>query len=139
MRAVRQLCLGIPRGQVCLVSYFIRESTSIVCQWGVLCSRGHMSQCFGLLGINGAGKTSTLKCLTGALCVLVFDRISRPRNDASAICVDCSRGHPTGDHRATGGDATINGHSINTDMGEVHLQLGYTPQFDPLLDLMTAR
>ncbi|XP_016402931.1 ATP-binding cassette sub-family A member 7-like, partial [Sinocyclocheilus rhinocerous] len=38
--AVNRLCLGIPRGE-----------------------------CFGLLGVNGAGKTSTFRMLTGDTCI----------------------------------------------------------------------
>uniref|UniRef100_A0A673GV60 P-type phospholipid transporter n=1 Tax=Sinocyclocheilus rhinocerous TaxID=307959 RepID=A0A673GV60_9TELE len=50
--AVDRLCVGIPPGEVihdsCLMISLIR-----------------MSHCFGLLGVNGAGKTSTFKMLTG--------------------------------------------------------------------------
>lgn len=45
----------------------------------------------------------------------------------------------TGDVEPTEGDATIRGHSINTEMAQVRQEIGYCPQFDPLLDLMTAR
>ena len=31
----------------------------------LLCSLSLLVQCFGLLGVNGAGKTSTFKMLTG--------------------------------------------------------------------------
>jgi len=73
-----------------------------------LCLAIPTSQCFGFLGINGAGKTSTLQVLTG-------------------------------DHQPTSGTATVNGFDILTHMQDVRKEVGYCPQFDPLLDLMTAR
>eukprot|EP00051_Salpingoeca_urceolata_P015767 m.206008 g.206008 ORF g.206008 m.206008 type:complete len:2576 (+) comp18495_c0_seq1:570-8297(+) len=63
---------------------------------------------FGLLGVNGAGKTSTFKMLTG-------------------------------DHSVSGGQAWVANHSILTAMQKVHQCVGYTPQFDALNGLMTAR
>jgi ATP-binding cassette subfamily A (ABC1) protein 1 len=77
--AVRQLSYGIPPGE-----------------------------CFGFLGINGAGKTSTLKMLTG-------------------------------DVLPTEGNAYIAGKDILTQQLEVRSLLGYCPQFDALLDLLTVR
>ena len=77
--AVQQLSLQIPRGQ-----------------------------CFGFLGVNGAGKTSTLAMLTG-------------------------------DVMPTAGDAWIGGRSIVSEMQAVQRRVGYCPQFDPLLELMTGR
>lgn len=77
--AVRDLSVGIPQGQV-----------------------------FGFLGVNGAGKTSTLAMLTG-------------------------------DAAPTSGSAEVCSHSILTSMSDVRQLVGYCPQFDPLLGLMTGR
>nr|XP_058969338.1 ATP-binding cassette sub-family A member 2-like [Pocillopora verrucosa] len=76
--AVDRLCLGVPKGE-----------------------------CFGLLGVNGAGKTSTFKMLTG-------------------------------DTSMTAGNAYLNTHSIVSEMQKVHKCMGYCPQFDALIDELTA-
>ncbi|XP_006874024.1 PREDICTED: ATP-binding cassette sub-family A member 3-like [Chrysochloris asiatica] len=65
-------------------------------------------ECFGLLGINGAGKTTIFKMLTG-------------------------------EELTTSGDAFVQGFSINSDLRKVQQRIGYCPQFDALLDHMTAR
>ncbi|CAH2236792.1 jg8551 [Pararge aegeria aegeria] len=65
-------------------------------------------ECFGLLGINGAGKTSTFRMLTG-------------------------------DTRISCGDAYVHGLSLKTRIQDVHAHIGYCPQFDALLDNLTAR
>ena len=62
---------------------------------------------FGLLGVNGAGKSTTLKVLCGD--------------------------HP---HR---GVVTVCGHDVSASLRRVQGVLGYCPQFDPLLELMTGR
>lgn len=77
--AVRNLSFGIPRGE-----------------------------CFGFLGTNGAGKSSTLKILGGDLI-------------------------------PTSGTARLSGHDILQEQIEVRRLLGYCPQFDALLDLLTVR
>uniref|UniRef100_A0A8C9Y356 ATP-binding cassette, sub-family A (ABC1), member 1A n=1 Tax=Sander lucioperca TaxID=283035 RepID=A0A8C9Y356_SANLU len=77
--AVDRLCVGIPPGE-----------------------------CFGLLGVNGAGKTSTFKMLTG-------------------------------DSLVTSGEAFLAGKSVNTEIHEVHQNMGYCPQFDAINDLLTGR
>uniref|UniRef100_A0A8D3BI63 P-type phospholipid transporter n=1 Tax=Scophthalmus maximus TaxID=52904 RepID=A0A8D3BI63_SCOMX len=77
--AVDRLCLGIPRGE-----------------------------CFGLLGVNGAGKTSTFRMLTG-------------------------------DTPITFGEASLNHHSVVTEMEQVHQLMGYCPQFDAISDLLTGQ
>ncbi|XP_001920862.6 phospholipid-transporting ATPase ABCA1 isoform X2 [Danio rerio] len=77
--AVNRLCLGIPRGE-----------------------------CFGLLGVNGAGKTSTFRMLTG-------------------------------DTRITYGEAFLSNQSVLTEMEKVHQLMGYCPQFDAIIDLLTGR
>lgn len=76
--AVRDLSFGVPIGQV-----------------------------FGFLGINGAGKTSTLAMLTG-------------------------------DTVPTSGTAKLAGYDIITQQTQVRRLLGYCPQFDALLDLLTV-
>ncbi|CAM6122589.1 unnamed protein product [Calypogeia fissa] len=45
----------------------------------------------------------------------------------------------SGDIKPTSGIAFINGHSVVTDLQGVRKHIGYCPQFDPLLDLMTGR
>ncbi|XP_047570307.1 phospholipid-transporting ATPase ABCA3-like isoform X6 [Lutra lutra] len=65
-------------------------------------------ECFGLLGLNGAGKSTTFKILTG-------------------------------EETATSGDVFIENLSITKNLLEVRSKIGYCPQFDALLDYMTAR
>eukprot|EP00467_Chlorarachnion_reptans_P011068 CAMPEP_0114538360 /NCGR_PEP_ID=MMETSP0109-20121206/30099_1 /TAXON_ID=29199 /ORGANISM="Chlorarachnion reptans, Strain CCCM449" /LENGTH=2283 /DNA_ID=CAMNT_0001722369 /DNA_START=209 /DNA_END=7060 /DNA_ORIENTATION=- len=64
-------------------------------------------QCFGLLGVNGAGKSTTLKMLTA-------------------------------DVEPTYGRAYINGISVGEGVRAIRKQLGYCPQFNPLLPTMTV-
>ncbi|XP_023584173.1 phospholipid-transporting ATPase ABCA3 [Trichechus manatus latirostris] len=45
----------------------------------------------------------------------------------------------TGEETITSGDAFVEGHSIRSDLGKVRQRIGYCPQFDALLDHMTAR
>jgi ABC-type multidrug transport system ATPase subunit len=45
----------------------------------------------------------------------------------------------TGDYHPTSGRAFINNCDVTTEQENVRKELGYCPQFDPLLDLMTAR
>ncbi|XP_069369174.1 retinal-specific phospholipid-transporting ATPase ABCA4-like isoform X2 [Paralichthys olivaceus] len=65
-------------------------------------------ECFGLLGVNGAGKTTMFKMLTGDIDV-------------------------------TSGEASIAGHSILTNILDVHQNMGYCPQFDAIDELLTGR
>ena len=67
-----------------------------------------VGSCFGFLGINGAGKSSTLKMLTG---------MTVP----------------------TSGRATILGLDILTHQRQARKRLGYCPQENALLDLLTTR
>jgi len=62
----------------------------------------------GLLGANGAGKTSTMAMLTG-------------------------------DTLPTAGLARICGYDLVSELGQVRQVLGYCPQVDPILELMTGR
>lgn len=45
----------------------------------------------------------------------------------------------SGDIRPTKGEALINGYSVLQNLAAAQKQIGYCPQFNPLLDLMTAR
>ncbi|KAM4564931.1 phospholipid-transporting ATPase ABCA1 [Fundulus diaphanus] len=45
----------------------------------------------------------------------------------------------TGDIPVSSGEAFLNGYSIRTEMGHVHQNLGYCPQFDAIDDLLTGR
>jgi ATP-binding cassette subfamily A (ABC1) protein 3 len=45
----------------------------------------------------------------------------------------------TGDVRATRGDAIINHSSVSSDLDSVYAKLGYCPQADGLIDLLTGR
>ena len=65
-------------------------------------------ECFGFLGINGAGKTSTLNMLTGAVL-------------------------------PTSGDAWLGQKHIMTEQKAVRRLIGYCPQHDALLDLLSVR
>lgn len=67
-----------------------------------------MGECFGFLGINGAGKTSTLKILSG-------------------------------EQLPTAGGAALGGLDILTQQVQVRRLLGYCPQFDALLEMLTVR
>jgi ABC-type multidrug transport system ATPase subunit len=67
-----------------------------------------IGECFGLLGINGAGKTSALKVLTG-------------------------------DILPTSGTASVCGMNVLGHQRAVRQLIGYCPQFDALLDLLTVR
>eukprot|EP00475_Leptophrys_vorax_P007273 TRINITY_DN14602_c0_g3_i1.p1 TRINITY_DN14602_c0_g3~~TRINITY_DN14602_c0_g3_i1.p1 ORF type:complete len:523 (-),score=106.60 TRINITY_DN14602_c0_g3_i1:113-1681(-) len=65
-------------------------------------------QCFGLLGVNGAGKTTAIRIITG-------------------------------DERPTSGEVFVNGVDVVKHLSHAKDDIGYCPQFDPLLDEMTAR
>lgn len=65
-------------------------------------------ECFGFLGTNGAGKSTTLSML-------------------------CGEEHPTG------GTAYIFGKDILAHPKAAHQHVGYCPQFDALLELLTVR
>lgn len=62
---------------------------------------------FGLLGHNGAGKTSALKCLVG-------------------------------EQSCTAGSVHVGGFHMERDAGKARRNIGYCPQFDALLELLTV-
>ena len=85
-------------------------------------------ECFGFLGINGAGKTSTLRMLTG-------DTLPASSN---------GNGHGQGASAHAAGQAQIvrtarlAGRDILEEQSAVRALIGYCPQFDALLDLLTG-
>lgn len=68
----------------------------------------HEKECFGLLGTNGAGKTSTFRMITGDLF-------------------------------PSSGNAHHGQFNVIHSLSQFQLNLGYCPQFDPLLDKLTGR
>ena len=76
-------------------------------------SRG---QCFGLLGINGAGKTSAFRMITG--------EFAPTRGDTKVLSTD-------------GGKREYI--SVKTEMSRARRAMGYCPQFDGLQPNMTGR
>ncbi|CAF0969125.1 unnamed protein product [Didymodactylos carnosus] len=64
-------------------------------------------ECFGLLGVNGAGKTTIFKMITG-------------------------------DELASNGSIVLDHLDINTNMRRAQRKMGYCPQFDALIDLLTG-
>eukprot|EP00873_Tetraselmis_striata_P005020 jgi/Tetstr1/425284/TSEL_015736.t1 len=64
-------------------------------------------ECLGLLGVSGAGKTTSFKVAIGDL-------------------------------PPTSGDVLVCGKSVTTSLADVRQSLGYCPQADPLLPLLTA-
>jgi ABC-type Na+ transport system ATPase subunit NatA len=67
-----------------------------------------IGECFGFLGINGAGKSTTLSILSGEI----------PQ---------------------TSGEAFINNLNIQEHQITIRRKVGYCPQFDALIDLLTVR
>ena len=82
-------------------------------------------ECFGLLGVNGAGKTSTFKVLTGE---------ETPDGPESLREGGGIRGSLHGRP-----DALLSGHSIVTHRSAARQILGYCPQFDGLPSALTGR
>jgi len=75
-------------------------------------------ECFGLLGINGAGKTSTFRMLTGEFAPSDGNATVRGRADDSGAARKLS---------------------IKSDLNEARKVMGYCPQFDGIQPNMTAR
>ncbi|AQK59815.1 ABC transporter A family member 7 [Zea mays] len=72
-------------------------------------------QCFGLLGSNGAGKTSLIGMVWYGMVML------------------------TGFTKPTSGTAYIDGMDIRTDMSEIYTRIGVCPQFNLLWETLTGR
>lgn len=81
-------------------------------------------ECFGLLGVNGAGKTTTFKMLCGEIppssgtvnhFFFLFKYIYIYKK------------------------AYINGFEITTELDKARENIGYCPQFDALLENLTAK
>jgi len=68
----------------------------------------HGGEVFGLLGHNGAGKTSALKCLVG-------------------------------EANTTAGDVHVGGSNMERNTGSARRNIGYCPQFDALMELLSVR
>ncbi|XP_062957203.1 phospholipid-transporting ATPase ABCA3-like [Cynocephalus volans] len=109
----RRRIMGHPQ-ELLNFTVFIKELIKIYFNCPVILAVKNISlaiqkgECFGLLGFNGAGKTSTFQILTG-------------------------------EKSATSGDVFIDGFSITKNMLKVKSRIGYCPQFDALLEYMTAR
>ncbi|XP_006153359.1 ATP-binding cassette sub-family A member 3-like [Tupaia chinensis] len=109
----RQRILGQPQ-ELLNSTVLIKELTKIYFQCPAILAVKNISlaiqkgECFGLLGFNGAGKTSTFQILTG-------------------------------EESATSGEVIIDGYSITKHIQKVRSRIGYCPQFDALLEYMTAQ
>jgi ABC-type lipopolysaccharide export system ATPase subunit len=90
-----------------------KKAKKAVCDLSVGMPRG---QCFGLLGINGAGKTSTFRMITGEFA---------PSSGDTRVLV-------------TGGGKREY-LSVHKDLTRARATMGYCPQFDGLQPNMTAR
>jgi len=69
------------------------------------------NQIFALLGHNGAGKSTTISMLTGLIAPDMF----------------------------SGGNASVYGHSISSEMHKIRKSMGVCPQHDVLFDNLTVR
>ena len=90
--------------------------------------------CFGLLGVNGAGTTSLPNKAHSSVC-----QICSPLIRVRLLGKTTTFKMLTGDDVPTAGQAFIKGHDIQKDPAEARRLMGYTPQFDGLIELMTGR
>ena len=106
------------------------------------------AECFGFLGPNGAGKTTTLSILTGDY--LPSTPAPGPGPNPSPNFNFTPNPTPTpnpypyaypypGDYLPSAGRAWIDGCDVVSELRAVRRRLGYCPQQDPLLELMTGR
>ena len=85
--------------------YGVKNPKVVVRDLNLAISRG---ECFGLLGVNAAGKTTTMKILTGE----TFPSL---------------------------GVACVLGKSVDKDPAAIHRNIGYCPQWDPVIDSLTGK
>jgi ATP-binding cassette, subfamily A (ABC1), member 3 len=69
------------------------------------------SECFGLLGVNGAGKTSTFKMITGDELITKGEAYFNSLSQTSRI-------------------------DLKSNIKQFQKKLGYCPQFDPLIGIL---
>lgn len=67
-----------------------------------------IGECFGFLGVNGAGKTTSFRMLTG-------------------------------DEYMTEGQSILYGQDLGSKRRKYLRQIGYCPQFDSIIDVLTGR
>lgn len=97
-----------------------------------------LCQCFGLLGVNGAGKTSTFKMLTGDSVVTSGEAyLAGKRSDPQRTQKPRSSLESTLIHFDLLLFTVLL--SVTSEMDEVHQNMGYCPQFDAINDLLTGR
>ena len=90
-------------------------------------------ECFGLLGVNGAGKTSTFKMLSGHFPPSAGDAIVTPRPSQSVAASSPAAA------AAAAAAPPSESFSILTQLARVRQHVGYCPQYDALQGTMTAR
>ena len=86
-------------------------------------------ECFGLLGVNGAGKTTSFRYKTNSF-LAIFKEIM------NIIFV---KRMLTGDELMTSGSASLLGNNILNNRSGYLSKIGYCPQFDSIIDVMTGR
>ncbi|KJH41796.1 ABC transporter, ATP-binding protein [Dictyocaulus viviparus] len=114
-----------------------------------------MGECFGLLGVNGAGKTSTFQMLTGENDISDGDAYGN-FNAVKGVTFHVKMGECfgllgvngagktstfqmlTGENDISDGDAFVNGWSVKTNWRKAGANIGYCPQFDAILKEMTG-
>jgi ABC-type Na+ transport system ATPase subunit NatA len=87
---------------------------------------------FGLLGANGAGKC-VVCCTLPAHCLRVASRRLSPARRTTTLSILCC------DVAPSAGDALVGGSSVVHAPRQVQRHIGFCPQYDPLLDLLTVR
>ncbi|XP_064150853.1 ATP-binding cassette sub-family A member 17-like [Loxodonta africana] len=100
-----------------------------------------VAECFGLLGINGAGKTSIFKMLTGEELITSGDAFIQGFSINSDLRkVGAAGGWKKGAPGHTGGAAFLSDQlPAWLSDPQVWQYIGYCPQLDALLDHMTAQ